>query len=130
MTRKGAFLRPGTILLFVFIALFGFGMYNWATTNLSDTRESSLEDQNNAIACSGLEIYEQGIQTSEDRVTLFFEVNRDVERVDLNFEGEKNITRTVRLVQKGRIQSSTVNMSNFSSVSLKTRECSRVFQFE
>lgn len=130
MTQKGAFLRPGTILLFVFIALFGFGMYNWTITNLSETRESSLEDQSNAIACSGLEINEQGIQTSEDRVTLFFEVNKDVDEVDLNFEGEKNITRTVRLVQKGKIQSSTVNMSNFSSVSLKTRECSRVFEFE
>lgn len=130
MKREGAFLRPGTILLFVFIALFGFGMYNWAITNISDTRESSLKNQANAIECSGLEIYEQGIQTSEDRVTLFFEVNRDVEQVDLNFEGEKNVTRTVRLVQKGRIQSATANMSNFSSVSLKTRECSRVFRFE
>jgi len=130
MTRKGAFLRPGTVLLFVFIALFGFGMYNWAITNIGETRENSIENQNNAIACSGLEIANQGIQRSEDQVTLFFESNRDVERLDLNFEGERNVTRTVRLVQKGKIESATANMSNFSSVSLKTRECSRVFEFE
>jgi len=131
MSLKGsAFLKPGTMLLFIFMAAFGYGVFNWATTNLSETRDNSLNQQSNAIECSNLEITEQGLRTSGDRVTLFFEVNRDVERVDLNFEGERNIKRTVRLVQEGRIQSSTANLSEFDNVVLKTPHCSRIFKFE
>jgi len=57
MIRKGAaLLKPGTLLLFVFMAAFGFGVYSWASTSLIETREDSLNDQNNAIECSTLEI--------------------------------------------------------------------------
>lgn len=131
MTAKGStFLKPGTLLLFVFMAAFGYGMFNWATTNLAETRDNSMSQQSNAIECSNLEITEQGLRTSDNRVTLFFKVNRDVERVDLNFEGERNVTRTVRLVQEGRIQSSTANLSDFDNVVLKTPDCSRIFEFK
>jgi hypothetical protein len=131
MNEKGALLlRPGTLVLFVFIAAFGFGVYSWASSSLNETREESLEGQTDAIVCSNLEISEEGLQVSEEQVTLFFEVNRDVERVDLSFEGNETITKTIRLVQKDRIQSATVELSDFSSVSLRIPDCSRIFEFE
>jgi hypothetical protein len=131
MNEKGALLlRPGTLVLFVFIAAFGFGVYSWASSSLNETREDSLEGQTDAIVCSNLEISEEGLQVSEEQVTLFFEVNRDVERVDLSFEGNETITKTIRLVQKDRIQSATVELSDFSSVSLRIPDCSRIFEFE
>lgn len=131
MNEKGALLlRPGTLVLFVFIAAFGFGVYSWASSSLNETREDSLEGQTDAIVCSNLEISEEGLQVSEEQVTLFFEVNRDVERVDLSFEGNETFTKTIRLVQKDRIQSATVELSDFSSVSLRIPDCSRIFEFE
>jgi len=86
MIRKGAaLLKPGTLLLFVFMAAFGFGVYSWASTSLIETREDSLNDQNNAIECSTLEISNAGIQTTENGVKLFFESNKDLEHVNVNF---------------------------------------------
>lgn len=130
MNRPGSLLfRPGTIFLFVMIALMGFGMYTWANTSIGKTSEQSIQSQNNAIECSGLEITEEGIKTTQNQTKVFFEVNRDVEQVDLNFEGEINVNKSVEDVERGEIRTVAANISNMSSVSLKTPRCDQVFRF-
>ena len=130
MKDKGAaFLRPGTLLMFFIIAAFGFGMYNWASSNLTETRSDSLDSQSSALVCSNLEISNAGLYESDGHVDLYFETNSDVEEVNIDFQGDRTVTRTVRLVQENRIESVSANVSEFSSVSLTVPDCSRVFQF-
>ncbi len=131
MKDKGELLlKPGTLIIFVFIGLLGLGMYFWVNSSLDDTREDSFEDQSDAITCSNIKISNEGIQTSGDRITVFFESNTDLERVDLNFEGDRNVSKTVNVVEANRIYSSTANMSDYSKILLKTPDCSRIFRFE
>jgi hypothetical protein len=131
MNRKGSMLlRPGTIFLFVLIAALGIGMYSWAETTIGQTRKDSIDNQNNAIGCSTLEISKADIQISRNQTKLFFEVNKDVEKVKLDFEGEKSVSKTVEPVEKSKIETVAVNISNFSSVSAETPKCNRVFRFK
>ena len=131
MIQEGSgFLKPGTILLLLFMSAFGLGLYNWASANLDQTGEDSLNDQSNAIVCSTLEISNAGIQAENGTVRLFFESNKDLEQVNVNFEGERNVTKTVRLVQKNKIRGVNASLSGFSNVALKTLGCNRIFRFE
>lgn len=131
MTKKGSLLfKPGTILLFVLIAALGFGMYAWASENIGETKERSLDNQDSAIACSHLRISKEDMQVSENQVKLFFKSNNDLEEVNVNFEGRRNVSKTVGTLESGQLRRVTANVSDFSSVSLKTPECSRVFRFK
>lgn len=131
MAKIGSMLfKPGTVFLFVLIAVFGFGVYSWADANIGKTRETSLEDQQNAIVCSNLAISNEGIRTTQNQAEIFFKANQDVKRVNLNFRGDSNVSDAVESVEAGEIRNSAVNISNFSSVSLKASGCSRIFRFE
>lgn len=131
MSKKAELLlKPGTLIIFVFIGILGLGLYLWATSGLNDTRESSLQDQNKAIVCSNIEVSNSGIQNSGNKVTVFFKSNTDLESISLNFEGETNVTKTVESIEANKIHSATANMSDYSEILLKTPDCSRVFRFE
>lgn len=131
MTRKGTIpFKPGTIFLFVLIAALGYGMFTWADTNIGEANKTSLESQKDAIVCSNIKISNEGVQESQNQTTLFFSANRDLDRLNLDFEGKKNVTKTLKSVERDKLESTTVNISDFSSVSLKVPDCERVFRFE
>lgn len=123
-------LRPGTIFLFIMIGLLGLGMYSWANTSLGQTKQKSLQNQNDAIACSGLSIQKIKLNSNQTYAEVFFKVNRDAEKVHANFQGDENATRTLSSVETGSLEKMSANVSNFSKVSLKTETCEQVFVYE
>ena len=123
-------LRPGTIVLFIFIGLIGLGMYSWANTSLGNTGERSLESQSNTISCSGFDIERVELNSNESYAEIFFKANKDARSVSINFEGDSNVTKTIESVDKGSLQKIGANISNFSEVSLKASSCDQVFVYE
>lgn len=131
MTDSGSLLlRPGTIFLFVLILLMGLGMYTWANTSIGNTGERSLENQNDAISCSGLEISREELNVGPNQTEIFFKANKNLEKVKVEFRGSENVNVTLKSVTKGSLQKASANISNFTSVSLKAQSCSPVFRYE
>jgi hypothetical protein len=131
MTREGIIpFKPGTVLLFILIAALGYGIFTWADTNIGKTNKNALEDQSDAIACSNIEIANEGVQESQNQTTLFFSVNRDLTRLNLEFKGRETVAKTLESVEKDKLESTTVNISKFSNVTITVPNCERVFRFE
>lgn len=128
---KGSLLlRPGTIFLFILIALMGLGLYTWANTEIGSTRESSLENQDNAITCSGLSISREDLNSYSNSTEIFFKSNKDLERVNVKFRGSENVNVTIGPLERGELRQASANISNFSSVSLKAASCDQIFRYE
>ena len=131
MIRKGAVpFKPGTVFLLVLIAVLGYGMFIWADANVGKANKTSLEDQKNAIVCSNIEVSNEGIQESQNQTTLFFSTNMDVEKLNFEFNGTKIVTKTLESVERDQLESVSVNITEFSSVSAKVPDCGRDFRFQ
>ncbi len=120
-------IKPGTVFMFAVIAVFGFGMYSWASTHLEDTGERSIEEGRQAIGCSTLDVDIEEFDVNETHTRVFFQPNKDVENVYVRFRGEENVTRVVESVSAGNIVRSSAPSTNFQKVSVKVDGCERIF---
>lgn len=115
--------KPGTIFMFLLIAVFGFGIFNWASDSINTTGEKSLKQQDDAFRCSALSIDLAGLNQRQSNVTAFFTVNQDVEEVRVNFEGEKNLTAIVDYGGANSLTNVTAPLETVETVSFKVDGC-------
>ncbi|PSH01631.1 MAG: hypothetical protein BRC27_01515 [Nanohaloarchaea archaeon SW_10_44_10] len=129
--RKGQFMfKPGTLVLMLFIAVFGFLVYNWISGSVTDTGDQVIQDQSSAIECSRLDVDFLDLSYSENSTRISFRVNRDIEHLSARFEGGKNTTVQVHDIKRESIATASVNGTNYSEVRLKIDGCDQVFDYE
>ncbi|PSG99994.1 MAG: hypothetical protein BRC28_01750 [Nanohaloarchaea archaeon SW_4_43_9] len=129
--RKGQFMfKPGTLVLMLFIAVFGFFVYNWISGSVTDTGDQVIQDQSNTIECSRLDVDFLDLSYSENSTRISFRVNRDIEHLSASFKGGRNTTVQVHDVKQESIATASVNGTNYSEVRLKIDGCDQVFDYE
>lgn len=129
-TDKGS-VKPGTILLAIFIAALAVAMFSWAETSIDQLGESSQTQREDALACAGLEIQLVEIGGNETHEEVFFAANRDLDRVHVAFEGPlTNATRTVENLRRGSMESASAPLEDLSTVSFTSDRCEHVFRYE
>ena len=122
--------KPGTLVLILLIAVFGFFVYNWISGSVTDTGDQVIQDQSNAIECSRLDVDFLNLSYSENSTRVSFRVNRDIEHLSARFEGGKNTTVQVHDIKRESIATASVNGTNYSEVRLKIDGCDQVFDYE
>lgn len=121
--------KPGTILLFFFIAGFGFFMYNWVSGSIQATGEESLNDQSSAIQCSGIDVDFIEFREENSSTVLTFQVNQDADRADVSFRGERNSSVRIEGVENGAIQTAQVNGTGYSNAYVMVGGCETPFRY-
>ncbi|MFQ3275322.1 MAG: hypothetical protein ACI9LV_000334 [Candidatus Nanohaloarchaea archaeon] len=121
--------KPGTILLFVFIAGFGFFMYNWASGSIQDTGDDAMMDQRSAIQCSQINVDFIGFREDDDSTVLTFQINEYADKVDVSFRGESNSSVRLQSIEKNTIQTARVNGTGYSNTYVFVDSCETPFSY-
>jgi len=120
-------IRPGTLLLILVIGLVLFGLFNWASDTFSQTEEQSLENQENAIRCSNLNIdIIEGSRNSTHEV-VYIQANQPIDSLLVEFEGSGNHTELIENVEKSSIVEASAPMETVKRVRVRVSGCNRVF---
>ncbi len=120
--------KPGTILLAVFMVSLGLIMFNWASGFLQTSDKKTTQESKDLQKCSGLEISIVDIDIEDSEVNAFFKVNKQTETVYVNFEGDRNVTKKVADSAPGSLRTVNAEVSNLSEVYFKAEGCSKVFR--
>lgn len=126
MERQGALLfKPGTLIMFFFIAVFGFIVFNWASGTVTDSVDDSGQQGQTAIECSNLKTEVLDINKAENGSRISFIVNKQLEEVYILAKSSNgdNITRTVEEPVVGDINHLNVDLRDISAVSIETPLC-------
>lgn len=126
--EENVILKPGTVLLAVFMISLGLIMFNWTSGFFQDSDQKAEEDRKNLEKCSGLNIDIVDVSVEGDNVTTFFSVNKQMKTVYVNFEGYRNVTKSVENVAPGSLRTASAKISNISEVYFKAKGCSQVFR--
>jgi hypothetical protein len=121
--------RPGTVLLIIFIAGFGFFVYNWATGSIDSTGDKALDEQKKAIECSQLtaDFLRFGEEGNSTRIT--FQLTQDVETAEVDFRGERNSSIRLENLSKDSIHTAEANGTGYSDVYITTDGCGKTFSY-
>lgn len=122
-------LKPGTVLLIFFIAVFGLFVFNWSSGSIQDTGEEALEDQRSAIDCSNLEIDFVQFNSFNGSTQLLFRLNQDVETADIGFRGSQNDSVRIENINETDLNRAVVNGTGFDNVVVRTGECGQGFSY-
>lgn len=120
-------IRPGTLFLFVLIAALGIGMFTWASDYMTQTGEQSLEEQRQAIDCSGLDVDFRGNSTNETHTTFYIEFDQPVEAAIAEFSGEINYTHTETDFRTGELRGFSAPFHDIDGLNVYVQNCDRVF---
>jgi len=120
--------KPGTAMMIIFIAAFGIMMFTWTSNYFTTQGESSQEKQENVLDCSSLEISIVDIEQKNSSVEAFFRSNKKVDRIYVNFEGARNVTKLVNDISPGSLQTASANLSNASRLYFSPEGCSKIFE--
>lgn len=121
--------KPGTIILFFFIAIAGYAIYTLVSGNMYDIGESASEDRDSVLKCSELDIEFLDVGESGENISIFFRSNRDLSGVEIGFK-ESNTTRLVEDVEAGEMYNATLNVSSYSNIFIETDECPKAYWWQ
>lgn len=128
MSKGESFLiQPGTLLLIIVIGLILLGLINWASDAIEVSGEKSLEEQQNAIVCSNLEVDFVDRGSNETHQEVYVQVNQPVEELIVEFYGDGNHTSKVENVGENSITKTSAPLESVSEVQARARGCDRVF---
>lgn len=122
--------KPGTIFLAVMILAVGYGLLHWAGGTIKNTSKKSMKQQDKSFHCSGIYIKMANLNVTDSQVKAYFMVNRDVRKVYLNFEGNRNVTREVDYPGANSLEKVSVQLKDFKKVSMRAPPCEQVFEYE
>lgn len=122
-------LKPGTVLLVFFIAVFGFFVFNWTSGSIQDTGEDALEDQQTAIDCSNLEIDFVQFNSFNGSTQLLFRLNQDIETAAIGFRGSQNDTVRIVNINETDLNRAVVNGTAYDNVVVRTGVCDQGFSY-
>ena len=114
--------KPGTIALFIFIAIVGYVSYTLVAGNMHDIGDSTSEERDSVMSCSELDIEFIDVDESGNNLNIFFRSNRELPAVVIGFE-DYNRTRLVENVGANRIYNATANLSEPSNIYIETEMC-------
>lgn len=122
--------KPGTVFMFILILVMGIGVFHWASGTIKESSKNSMDKQDDAFKCSGINVELANLRTSNNTVNAFFIVNRDVDRVYVNFEGDRNVTREVEYGGQNSLSNVSVTLEGFEEVSFRAPPCEQRFIFK
>ncbi|MBC5792773.1 MAG: hypothetical protein H8Z69_01915 [Nanohaloarchaea archaeon] len=120
--------KPGTILLAVFMISLGLIMFNWASGFLQKSDRKTSQESKDLQKCSGLDVEIVDVDIEGDNVSAFFKVNKEMDTIYVNFEGDRNVTKKVADSAPGSLRTVKARVSNLSELYLKAEGCAKVFR--
>lgn len=124
---KGQFkFKPGTVVLFFFIAIVGYTSYTLVAGNLHEIGTSTSEERESVMQCSELNIEFVDVNQFDEQVQIFFRSNKDLSGVNIGFDGS-NTTRLVEDVRANTLYNTTVNISDYSNIYIETDRCADAY---
>ncbi|MFB6208740.1 MAG: hypothetical protein ABEJ56_01230 [Candidatus Nanohaloarchaea archaeon] len=121
--------KPGTILLFFIIAVFGYMLFTWSSGNINEIGETANRQQNKTFDCAGIETEFVRVESSGSNVSVFFRINRKVEKAAAKIVGDRNVTENYEDVPKSSLQKIYGNVGDFRYVRVTTGRCDQVFEY-
>jgi hypothetical protein len=122
--------KPGTILLLVFIAVFGLFVYNWASSSVGETGNQTIEDQAEALECSRLSVEFLNFRQESNFTSVSFQFNQPVETANVNFRGKENKSVEIQRLKEGSMRTAEANGTGYSNVYISTEGCGKVFSYK
>lgn len=131
MNAEGAMTsRPETLVMMLFVGVFGILIFSWASNNLMSSVKDSGERGSRAVECSEFKAEVVDINPSENSTEISFIINKEVEQVYVLAETAEgvNTTESVESPSVGDINTLDVGLTDISSVSLSTSLCDTALQ--
>lgn len=122
-------LKPGTVLIVLFIALLGFFVYNWAADSITETGDTTLQEQQNVLGCSELDIEIMDFSPQENVTKASFSSNQETENVSVVFVGENNVTVEFDRLQPRSMETASASGTGYSDVYIEVLGCGRVASY-
>lgn len=130
MMRGQLLFRPGTVLLVIFIALFGYFVFSWASGSISGTGQQALQSQEEALDCSRLDVDFLGLTDDSNSTTVSFQVNMDVDDVKVSFQGKENRTVEIESLRQQELASAKARGNSYSDILVVVDGCGKVFRYQ
>lgn len=127
--KSGMLFKPGTVALAIFIAIVGYGTYNLVSNDVQDIGDSTSDQREQLLECSGLSIEFVQVEEKANSTTVTFRSNRDLNSVKVDF-GDSNASGEVKNISSQQLNSFSAPVSNFSNIFLKADGCSQIFSRE
>lgn len=115
-----------SVVLIVAGAVVMAGMLAWASERLEGLQEGSSEASETLITCSELQVDFVDRTENETHHTVFFQVNRQVEALEVRFNGSSTTAKVLRDLEKNKIYSASSRMENVEEVDSYIRNCEEV----
>ena len=120
------FLRPGTLFLMMIMLVVGFGIVSWSSQDVFG--DEPLQRQEQTIACSNVNLKFLDHTSNATHETVYIQVNKPVDAVLVNFEGDRNVTQVVDYGSAQRIVQVSARLNNLSGIEARVSGCERLFR--
>lgn len=121
--------KPGTVLIVVFIAVLGFFVYSWSADSITNTGDKTLQEQQNVIDCSKLDIEIMDFSPQDNVTKVSFSSNQETENVSAVFVGENNVTAEFDRLQPRSMETARASGTGYSNVYIEVQGCGRVASY-
>ncbi|PSG98766.1 MAG: hypothetical protein BRC29_01400 [Nanohaloarchaea archaeon SW_7_43_1] len=129
MSKGQLILNPGMALLIVLIAFLGFFVYSWSADSVTSTGNETLQEQQNVIGCTKLNIEIVEFNSEDNSTSVSFRSDREFENISVVFLGENNMTQNFDKVEPQEIETATVSGTRYSNVIIEAQGCGRVTSY-
>lgn len=120
-------MKPGSILIILLIGAVLVGLVGWAENTFQNSEKESLEDQDQAIECSSVNVDFVDQRKEGENYTVYLQVNEPVEALMVQFEGSDNATRIIEDVETNSIVKASAPLDSLSKVKARVKGCDRIF---
>lgn len=126
---RGQMFKPGTVALFIFIAIIGYMSYTLVSSNVHDIGDSASDERENAMGCSELDVDFIDVSENDRNTTIFFRSNDDLSGISIGFEG-LNTSRTMTDIRANQMYNATVNVSGYDNIYIETDRCPDAYRWQ
>lgn len=126
---KGTF-KPGTIALFILIALLGVALFNWASENINAVGDETSRQQELTVGCAGLETRFVEVDDRGENTTVYFEVGDGrINSASVKIVGDRNYTERIEEMRQNSLQRVSGRVGEFQRVRVEVQPCDQVFEY-
>ena len=122
----GALLDFQSVVMILIGALIFAAALTWTYERFEDLQNETTEASSDLVSCSELNIRFVDQIQNETHYTVYFQSNRPVEELLIEFNGASVQSKIVEDIKTNKIHSSTVRMTNVDEINAEARECGTV----